>query len=198
MLIWHFAIYNKLGRMNEHQVLPQALPGSEEKKQESRDAQKVLRLLSRKLKPLGFERTKPTFFTRSSQYVLEFVHVHKFTFGPKFRVQFGVRVRSDEFPAAHLNGPDSDSIADPTMPGRRRYIFSFTPNEASWESCSEAMLQCVSAEGVSWFASLTNPTVLLSSDSPLSPKAITALRRELEEPSFTQVSEATRRVLNAA
>jgi hypothetical protein len=177
---------------------PLALPGSAEKKQESRDAQKVLRLLARKLKPLGFERTKPTFFTRSGRYVLEFVHVHKFTFGPIFRIHFGVRVRSDEFSAAHLNGPDSDSIADPRTPGRRRYELSFTPNEASWESCSEAMLQCVSAEGLRWFASSTNPTALLSSDSPLGLSAMTALQRELEEPSCAQVSEATQRALNAA
>ena len=175
-----------------------AHPGSAEKKQESRDAQKVLRFLEKKLKPLGFERTKPTFFTRSGPYVLEFVHVHKFTFGPTFRVHFGVRVRSDDFAAAHLNGPDSDSIVDPTMPGLRRYRFSFTPNEASWESCAEAMLECVSTDGLHWFASLANQTALLSSESQLSPSAISALQRELEEPFRVQVSEATQLVLNVA
>ncbi len=175
-----------------------ALPGSVEKKQESRDAQKVLRLLAKKLKSLGFERTKPTFFTRSGPYVLEFLHVHKFTFGPTFRVHFGVRVRSEIFAAAHLNGPDSDSIVDPKMPDLRRYRFSFTPNEASWESCAEAMLECVATEGLHWFASLANPTSLLSSESPLSLSAISALQRELEEPSRVQVSKATQMVLNAA
>lgn len=174
-----------------------ALPGSEEKKQESRDAQKVLRLLAKKLKPLGFERTKPTFFTRSGRYVLEFVHVHKFTFGPIFRVHFGIRVRSDEFAAAHLNGPDSDGIQALEMPGRRRYDCSFGPNEASWELCSEAMHQCVSAEGMHWFSLFANPTALLSSNSPLSQSAMTALQRELEEPSVAHASEATKRALNA-
>jgi len=187
-----------LGPMNEHLMFPRPLLRSEEKKQESRDTQKVLRLLAKKLKPLGFERTKPTFFTRSGRYVLEFVHVHKFTFGPEFRVHFGVRVRSDELAAAHLNGPDSDSIACPEAPGRRRYDFSFTPNNASWDLCSEAMLQCVSAEGLRWFESFTNPTMLLSSTSPLSATAMAALKRELEEPSGAQVSEATQRVLNVA
>lgn len=179
-------------------MLPVAKPGSEEKRQGSRDAQKVLRLLAKKLKPLGFERTKPTFFTRSGQYVLEFVHVHKFTFGPKFRVHFGVRVRSDDFPAAHLNGPDSDGMVDLTKPGHRRYDLSFTPNEASWESCSEAMFQCVSAEGIPWFASFANPNALLSSDSPLRPSAMTALQRELEDSSSPKASKATQQVLNAA
>lgn len=183
--------------MNEQRMPPSALPGSEEKKQESRDAQKVLRLLTKKLKPLGFERTNPTFFTRSGRYVLEFVHVHKFTFGPIFRIHFGARVRSDEFAAAHLNGPDSDSIQDPEMPSRRRYDFSYGPNESSWESCSEAMFQCVSSEGIDWFALLANPTTLLASNSPLTQSAITALQRELKDPLCAGASEATRRALNA-
>jgi hypothetical protein len=186
------------GTMNEHLMSPRSLPGSEEKKQESRDAQKVLRLLAKKLKPLGFERTKPTFFTRPGRYVLEFVHVHKFTFGPEFRVHFGVRVRSDQWAAAHLNGPDSDSIAHPEAPGRRGYDFSFTPSNPSWELCSEAMLRCVSAEGKRWFEYFTNPTMLLSSNSPLSAPAMTALKQELEDPSGARVSEATQRVLNVA
>lgn len=176
---------------------PIALPGSEEKKQESRDAQKVLRLLAKKLKPLGFERTKPTFFTRPGRYVLEFVHVHKYTFGPFFRVHFGVRVRSDEFAAAHLNGPAADSIQDPDTPGDPRYDFSFGSSEASREACSNAMLQFVSSEGTHWFSLLANPTALLSSNSPLTHSAMTALQRELKEPSFAHVSEATKKALNA-
>ena len=75
-----------------------AVSGSLEKKQESRDAQKVIRLLAKKLKPLGFQRTKPTFFTRRAQYGLEFVHVHKFSFEASFRVHFGFRVCSDDLP----------------------------------------------------------------------------------------------------
>lgn len=175
---------------------PPAIPGSEKKKQESRDAQKVLRLLAKKLKPLGFERTKPTFFTRSSRYVLEFVHIHKFSFGPIFRVHFGVRVRSDTLSGAHLNGPDSDSITSPEMHDRRRYDCSFSSNETSWEPCSETIFQCVSEEGLLWFASLSNPAVLFSLDSPLSPSAMAALQRELEEPSCIKMSEATQRVFN--
>ena len=175
-----------------------ALPGSAEKKQESRDAQKVLRLLNTKLRLLGFERTKPTFFTRPAQYVVEFVHVHKYTSGPEFRVHFGVRVRSDDFPANHLNGPTSAAIADPNSPGRRLYDFTFATNAVSWESCASAMYHCVSTDGLPWFASVTDPATLLSLKSPLTPNAVAALKRELEHPSDTQVSEATQRALNAA
>ena len=184
--------------MDRHQPSVVALPGSPEKSQQSRDAQKVLRLLSKRLKPLGFERTKPTFFTRPVQHVLEFVHVHKFTFGPTFRVHFGVRVRSDDFQAAHLNGPSSDDIADPESPGRRLYNFDFGTNEESWLTCAEAMYQCVERHGLDWFASVADPSALLGAESPLNQNAKAALQQELEDASNVHISEATQRALNAA
>jgi len=184
--------------MNEPQMQRPALPGSPEKKQESRDAQKVLRLLARALKPLGFERTKPTFFTRPGLFVIEFVHVHKYTFAASFRIHFGVRVRSDEFPAAGLNGPCADGIPDPESPGLRLHDFDFTPNELSWKSCADFMLQHIATEGLTWFASMTDPTSLLSEGSPLTQNARLALRREIEFPNSVQTSEATQRALNAA
>ena len=184
--------------MNERQIPRPALPGSPEKKQESRDAQKVLRLLAGMLKPFGFQRTKPTFFTRPGKYVIEFVHVHKYTFAASFRIHFGVRVRSDEFPAAGLNGPSSDGIPDPESPGRRLYDFDFTAEEVSWKRCADLMLECINNEGLSWFASMANPTALLSSGSPLTQNAQMALQREMESPNCIQDSEATQRALNAA
>jgi hypothetical protein len=175
-----------------------AQPGSPEKRQESRDAQKVLRLLAKKVRSFGFERTKPTFFTRSSQHVLEFVHVHKFTFAPSFRVHFGVRVRSETFPAAHLNGPSSDEILDPELPSRRRYRFEFGTEEESWEECAQEMYQCVATEGLQWFESMNDRDKLLSPASPLTANSKEALRVELQNPGAVQTSEATQRALNAA
>ena len=119
-----------------------ATPGSPEKKQESRNAQKVARLLATKLKSLGFQRTKTSIFTRSKAHVLEFVHIHKFTFAPSFRVHFGIRVRTDDFPGAHLNGPSSDAMADPEVPNRRRYNFDF---EQMMQAGKLAPKACISA-----------------------------------------------------
>lgn len=171
------------------------LPGSLEKKQESRDAQKVLRRFESRLKPLGFKRTKPSFFVRPGKYVLEFVHVHKFSLAPSLRVHFGARVRSDDFTGSHLNGPCSDGIAAPGNPDRRRYDFGYTSSEESWEQCAEAMLRCVLEEGSRWFATLEDQVVLLSANSPLTATAIDALRTELEQPCSARVSESTHRVL---
>jgi len=175
-----------------------ALPGSEEKKQESRNAQKVLRLLANKLKLLGFERTKPSFFTRPSTLAIEFVHVHKFTFGPAFRLHFGIRVRNDEFPAAALNGPSSDTLLNPTTPGRA-YRFSYTPDVQAFDPCADAMAKLVAIEGIQWFESMRNPAILLSpTHSPLSPSLIAAFERALTNPLEAVSSAATRRALNAA
>jgi hypothetical protein len=184
--------------MNDASPHPIALPGSPGKKQESRDAQKVLRLLAKKLAPLGFRRTKSTFFTRPTKLGLEFVHVHKFSFAASFRVHFGLRVRTDEFPAAHLNGPTSDEIRNHEDPRRRRYEFDYGPGEETWQSCAQALCECVCAEGLDWFASMNNAEVLLGSGSPLTQSARTALRWELENPSKVEASEATQRALNAA
>lgn len=175
-----------------------AFPSYPEKRQESRDAQKVLRLLAGMLKPFGFQRTKPTFFTRTGPYVIEFVHVHKYTFAASFRIHFGLRVRSDEFPAAGLNGPCTDGIPDRESPGLRLQNFDFTADEVSWKRCADLMLQCITNEGLSWFASMDDPAALLSSGSPLTQHAQLALQREVESPNCVQISAARQRALNVA
>jgi len=177
---------------------PHAAPGSPEKKLESRNAQKVARLLANKLKPLGFERTKTSIFTRSRPLIIEFVHIHKFSFEASFRVHFGVRVRTDNFPGAHLNGPSSDEMRDPEDQSRRRYTFSFGPDAASWNECAEEILQCVLQEGTAWFASMEDLERLLSPSSPLTHEARLALQRELQDALPPQASEHTRKALNAA
>jgi hypothetical protein len=118
------------------EMRPLALPGSPEKKQESRDAQKVLRLLAKKLQPLGFERTKPTFFVRPGNVLLEFVHVHKYTFGPRFRLHLGVRVRFDQFVAQALNGPAFDGAPGTNEPGAQAR-FNYRSDVETIAACAE-------------------------------------------------------------
>lgn len=177
---------------------PHATPGSREKKLESRNAQKVARLLANRLKPLGFERTKTSIFTRPRPLVIEFVHIHKFSFDASFRVHLGVRVRTDSFPGVHLNGPSSDEMRDPQDPSRKRYIFSFGPDAASWDACAEQLLQYVLQEGSAWFASMEGQERLLSPSSPLTHEARLALQRELQAALPPRASEQTRKALNAA
>src|SRR5437879_7962139 len=73
--------------------------------------EKVRRLVAVQLQALGFERTKTSFWTRSAGPVIEFIHLHLFSYAPKFRVHTGIRVLESSFDAIGLNGltssPDS-------------------------------------------------------------------------------------------
>ena len=74
---------------------------------EKAHARKVLSGLAKAVRPLGFARTKPTFSHRTRGPIVEFIHLHKYSFDSSFRVHLGLRVTNDAFPAAHLNGLDS-------------------------------------------------------------------------------------------
>jgi hypothetical protein len=159
-----------------------AMPGSEEKKQESKDAQKVMRRLAQRLKRFGFDRTKPTFFTRSRPCVIEFVHVHKYTFGPDFRIHLGISVKNEEHPGT-LNGPMTNG----------KHNFRYSSEEASFEICAQAMAEYVGTEGLEWFDRFADPLRLLSaSDSPLRDESKAALEMALRDPSLAVCSAATR------
>lgn len=175
---------------------PLALPGSPEKKQESRDAQKVLRLLAKKLQPLGFERTKPTFFVRPGNVLLEFVHVHKYTFGPRFRLHLGVRVRFDQFVAQALNGPAFDGVPDTNEPGAQTR-FNYRSDVETIAVCAEAMAQTVETAGNQWFDAMRNPERLLSIyRSPTTPMTMETMELALNDPAAVVTSDETRRAFN--
>lgn len=172
-----------------------AKPGSAEKKQEGKDAQKVMRRLAQHLRVVGFERTKPSFFTRPRELVVEFVHIHKFTFGPYFRVHFGIRVRNDDFRAAHLNGPSSESFPDPAGE-RRHHRFEYLPEHTSIDSCAQALADFIGTQGMAWFQTLETPQQLLTSpDSPLRSQEKEWLMQALEQQEATTTSAATRDTL---
>ena len=167
------------------------MPGSPEKKQESKDAQKVVRRLAQRLKALGFERTKPSFITLPRELVVEFVHVHKFTFGPCFRVHLGIRVKKDEHAGAHLNGPCSDSFGDPAT-NRRLYSFDYTADPESFDACAQAMFAFIESEGIKWFGAFAAPQDLLyAPETPLNMWEQDFLRQALQDPTGSTASAAT-------
>ena len=172
---------------------PLALPGSPEKKQESRDAQKVLWLLAKKLQPLGFERTKPTFFVRPGNVMLEFVHVHKYTFGPRFRPHLGVRVRFDQFVAqapAFEGAPSTNELGAQSR-------FNYRSDVETIAACAEAMVQIVETAGTQWFDAMSNPEQLLSIyRSPATPISMDTMELALNDPGAVVTSDETRRAFN--
>jgi hypothetical protein len=157
-------------------------------------AEVIRRRFTGHLTATGFLRTKPTFWVRPKVHRLEFVHLHLFTFGPSFRVHFGVRVLNDTFPAAALNGLSS---ADGFYGPRREFVFKFSEREESLEACAADLARCVTTVGLPWFARLFDTEALLSSTSPLGPDARAALRKALAGEARPEVEAASRRILGA-
>lgn len=123
---------------------------------ERSNKEKVLRRLAKQLESAGFRRTKPTFFTRTSLPIIEFIHLHKFTFDSSFRVHMGLRVVNDPFVAIALNGPDSDAQ-------RARYDLKYREDEESVDCCARNIADFVSAVAEPWFESWRDRRLLASS-----------------------------------
>jgi hypothetical protein len=99
--------------------------------------------------------TKPTFMVRPCEGFVQFVHFHKYSFGPCFRVHFGIRVMNDSLPAVALNGPSSNSVGN------------YWPDEEQTMICTSRLIELVQKEGLPWFSDLATTEALLS--SPKSP-----------------------------
>ena len=147
-------------------------------------AEKVKRRLDRQLSPLGFKRTKPTFWTRPNASTIEFVHLHLYTFAPAFRVHCGVRALDDPFEAIALNGPSSNGV--PLNP------FEFDASESSHESCASLMAGYVRDQG-SWFSEQrTRPR---ASEFPLPEAAVISIASEQLAPALAEARARTARLL---
>jgi hypothetical protein len=129
---------------------------------------KVLRLVASLLAPLGFKRAKSTFFFRRRQWVIEFIHLHKYRFGPFYRIHLGIRVLNDVFPAPALNGPDSHAYTCTQSPNGSQYKLDFGPDQASIERCAAEIHRWCSEVGQTWFNQFHGPHALLTdAASPL-------------------------------
>lgn len=158
--------------------------------------EKILRRLGVLLRELGFQRTKPTFFTRPRGLVVEFVHLHKYRSGPDFRVHLGLRVTNDTFPAASLNGPDSHGFV-----GRsgRRYDFTFDAAPEIVERCATEIHSYVRDVAEPWFPFWRDTARLIESpDSPLQANEKECLRNAIESGASPERIELTRRLLGTA
>jgi hypothetical protein len=166
---------------------------------ERKNKDKILRRLGNRLQDLGFRRTKPTFFTRPRGLVVEFVHLHKYTFAPEFRVHLGLRVANDSFEAAALNGPDSQPYVCKDSPSGRRFNFCFHDAPDTVESCAAEIDAYVRAVAEPWFRSWQDTERLLADDSsPLAADAKAHLRSAIQSGPDPERIEVTRRLLGAA
>ena len=135
-------------------------------------SKEILKLATPKLAALGFKRTKPTLFTRQREHWCEFIHVHKFTGNPRYRLHAGIRILNSSFPACALNGPC-------TLAGDRRFPLSFINSPDSWERCSDEFPKFASLVAEPWFDMLSTSDAILASSSPLRADDQAALRDAL-------------------
>lgn len=134
-----------------------------DKKIESSNAEKVRRRAGKLLKEYGFSRTKSTFYTRMLNDRIEFVHLHKFTFGPVFRVHIGIRFLCDSFDAVSLNGPDSDYYRY-----NKEYNMNYWKEDETLDRCASNILEFIKTIGFNWFDKWRDHTALFNSpESPL-------------------------------
>ena len=148
---------------------------SMDKKREQLAKDKILRRLTKHLHRLDFSRSKSTFFIRPGQHLIEFIHIHKYSFDSDFRVHLGLRVWADPFEAVALNGPNSHEAVC-----RKKYDFHFDDSEELVALCAESLFRFCAEEGEEWFRSWHSLERLLQDrDSPLGSEAKKALRCSL-------------------
>jgi hypothetical protein len=146
-----------------------------DKKSEQLARQKILWRFSKHLQRLGFSRSKSSFFIRPAQHLIEFIHVHKYSFDSDFRVHLGLRVLTDPFEAVALNGPDSHEAVC-----RKKYDFHFDESGESVEECAESLFRFCAEDGEEWFKSWRKLERLLQDQgSPLGAEAKKALASAL-------------------
>jgi hypothetical protein len=156
-------------------------------------AEAVRRRFSRDLLPLGFRRTKTSFWTREREFVVEFVHLHLFSFAPAFRVHLGIRVLNDSFVAPALNGLYTP---DGWFGDRPRYLLEFSDSRESVDRCVDNLLRFVNDVATSWFDRFVDPQVLVTAaDSPLKDDERKALTEALAGGSVETRVTASRAML---
>jgi hypothetical protein len=140
-------------------------------------AEGVWRRFTRDLAPLGFRRTKASFWTREREFVVEFIHIHLFTFAPAFRVHLGIRVLNDSFGAPALNGLCTSDGWHGTPP---QYFFEFADSQLSVERCADNLARFVKEVAITWFGRFMDPQALITvDDSPVREDARQALEEAL-------------------
>lgn len=141
-----------------------------------KQAEAVRKQLSVRVVSMGFTRTKPTFWTRGDELIVQFVHLHLMTFAAGFRVHFGIRVLNDTFPAPVLNGPMSEGT---WAQAGRKYVFDFSKTHESVVHCVDELASYIADVGVPWFERFGSADSALAPDGPLTQESRDRLRRAL-------------------
>lgn len=141
---------------------------------------KILRRVASLVTQIGLCQSRSTFFVRRQEHVIEFVHLHKFSFDSGYRIHLGIRVLNDTFQAPSLNGPHSDEYRGPDSPNGSRYFLRYGPVPETIDRCAEEIHRWCVEVGEPWFAFFRDPIRLFEdAASPLNAKEKERLRLAL-------------------
>lgn len=144
-----------------------------DKKLERQNADRVLRLFAKHIKSLGFVRSKPTFFVREAGLLIEFIHIHKYSFGPFFRMHICLRVLNESTEFVALCGPTELDLFESAK-------FEFGDATESTDKCADVMADFVGKIVEPWFKRWSDRKFLLGDDSPLYDDQKVALKAALK------------------
>ena len=161
-----------------------------EKAIERQNAAKVMRRFANLLKAHGYSR-RSTWFSRESGHLIFFIHAHKYTFGPSFRLHAGIRVLNDPSTNVCLNGIASDTDL------RYRNHLQYDKTEDSWELCATQMANYVAEVAEQWFKEKDIRT-LLTGDQSLTIAGRVSLQKALDGESHLSHTLQSRQLLGLA
>jgi hypothetical protein len=145
-----------------------------DKKLERSNTDKVLRRFAKHIRGYGFKRTKPTFFVREAGPVVEFIHLHKYTFGPCFRMHICFRVLNESKDFVALSGPTEREFLQDVS-------FDFAKNIESVDCCAKDLSDFVANYVEPWFKHWSDRSLLLKDSSPLYDDQKVALEAALND-----------------
>lgn len=150
-------------------------------------ADRVRSHVTEALQPAGFKHTKKNFWIRPQKETIQFIHLHLFSFDNAFRIQLGIRVLNDAFPAISLNGLSHE--------GNRDFITHFAENEESCRQSASHIVDYIGKVGEPWFKQwLDMKTLIQSADSPLDIDAKSALQAALKGEFDVKAVERTKKL----
>lgn len=127
------------------------------------------------MKPHGFMRTKSTYWTRCSEHIVEFIHIHLFTSSTNYRLHLGLRVLNHDRAFVTLNGPDFTMSSEDLR--QRKLTLHFNRLEPSVEKCAVELYTVSSDIGEPWFREYRKNEMLFGADSILTEDEKIALKK---------------------
>jgi hypothetical protein len=140
----------------------------------------IYRIFTEEVVDLGFTRYRTCWWKRRLGFLVQGIHLHKFSFTTSFRMHAAIHLADFDAPdAPWLNGMNSydgwyeaPRLSGPFRrsdpPAAPRYSFDYTESSGSWQPCADQLFAFARDTLIPWFDSWTDRERLLNdARSPL-------------------------------